>query len=141
MNSLNHVSKLLASSVVWLACTTASVQASVLDRIVAVVDSGVVLESDVERRLNDLKAQADARGNTIEISEALEEQVLERLILEQHSLRSPSAVDWKLTMHGSTKRSLRLPKTEIPTYWAYDHPLRLKGKASLCFASKFVENC
>jgi len=86
MNSLNHVSKLLASSVVWLACTTASVQASVLDRIVAVVDSGVVLESDVERRLNDLKAQADARGNTIEISEALEEQVLERLILEQAQL-------------------------------------------------------
>ena len=86
MNSLKHVSKLLASSVVWLACTTASVQASVLDRIVAVVDSGVVLESDVERRLNDLKAQADARGNTIEISEALKEQVLERLILEQAQL-------------------------------------------------------
>jgi SurA N-terminal domain. len=78
MNSLKHVSKLLASSVVWLACTTASAQASVLDRIVAVVDSGVVLESDVERRLNDLKAQADARGNSIEISEALKEQVLER---------------------------------------------------------------
>ena len=86
MNSLKHVSKLLASSVVWLACTTASAQASVLDRIVAVVDSGVVLESDVERRLNDLKAQADARGNSIEISEALEEQVLERLILEQAQL-------------------------------------------------------
>lgn len=86
MNSLKHASKLLASGLVWLACTTSSVHAAVLDRIVAVVDSGVVLESDVERRLNDLKAQADARGNAIEISDALKEQVLERLILEQAQL-------------------------------------------------------
>ena len=86
MNSLKHASKLLASSLVWLACTTSSVHAAVLDRIVAVVDSGVVLESDVERRLNDLKAQADARGNAIEISDALKQQVLERLILEQAQL-------------------------------------------------------
>ena len=86
MNSLKHASKLLASGLVRLACTTSSVHAAVLDRIVAVVDSGVVLESDVERRLNDLKAQADARGNAIEISDALKEQVLERLILEQAQL-------------------------------------------------------
>lgn len=86
MNSLKHASKLLASGLVWLACTTSSVHAAVLDRIVAVVDSGVVLESDVERRLNDLKAQADARGNAIEMSDALKEQVLERLILEQAQL-------------------------------------------------------
>lgn len=86
MNSLKHASKLLASGLVWLACTTSSVHAAVLDRIVAVVDSGVVLESDVKRRLNDLKAQADARGNAIEISDALKEQVLERLILEQAQL-------------------------------------------------------
>jgi peptidyl-prolyl cis-trans isomerase SurA len=83
MNSLKHVFKRCAAGLVWLACTTAPLNAAVLDRIVAVVDSGVVLESDVEQRLQDLQAQADARGNPIEITEALEAQVLERLILEQ----------------------------------------------------------
>jgi peptidyl-prolyl cis-trans isomerase SurA len=50
---------------------------------VAVVDSGVVLASDVETRLNDLKTQAESRGNAVEINDELREQVLERLILEQ----------------------------------------------------------
>lgn len=49
----------------------------------AVVDSGVVLASDVETRLNDLKTQAESRGNAVEINDELREQVLERLILEQ----------------------------------------------------------
>ncbi|NCW09638.1 MAG: hypothetical protein EBW40_07815 [Gammaproteobacteria bacterium] len=54
-----------------------------IDKIVAVVDSGVVLSSDVETRLNDLKTQAESRGNAIEINDELRQQVLERLILEQ----------------------------------------------------------
>ena len=59
------------------------IDARVLDKIIAVVDSGVVLASDVENRLQDLKTRAEAQGNTIEINADLREQVLERLILEQ----------------------------------------------------------
>jgi peptidyl-prolyl cis-trans isomerase SurA len=55
----------------------------VIDKIVAVVDSRVVLASDVETRLNDLKSQAESRGNAIEINDELRDQVLEGLILEQ----------------------------------------------------------
>jgi peptidyl-prolyl cis-trans isomerase SurA len=58
-------------------------EARVIDKIVAVVDSGVVLSSDIETRLNDLQTQAEARGNTIEMTDELRQQVLERLILEQ----------------------------------------------------------
>ena len=39
--------------------------ARVVDKIIAVVDSGVVLASDVETRLQDLKARAESRGNPI----------------------------------------------------------------------------
>jgi len=48
-----------------------------------VVDSGVILSSDVKTRLNDLKTQAESRGNVMEVNEELRQQVLERLILEQ----------------------------------------------------------
>ena len=47
------------------------------------VDSGVILSSDLDTRLNDLKTQAESRGNTIEFKSELRQQVLERLILEQ----------------------------------------------------------
>lgn len=60
-----------------------TIDARVIDKIIAVVDSGVVLASDVETHLQDLKTRAEARGNTIDINANLREQVLERLILEQ----------------------------------------------------------
>ena len=82
MNSLKlgikcALSALIFSNLIGIA------NARVLDKIVAVVDSGVVLASDVETRLNDLKTQAESRGNAVEINDELREQVLERLILEQ----------------------------------------------------------
>ena len=82
MNSLKLVircalSALIFSNLIGIA------NARVIDKIVAVVDSGVVLASDVETRLNDLKTQAESRGNAVEINDELREQVLERLILEQ----------------------------------------------------------
>ena len=82
MNSLKlgikcALSALIFSNLIEIA------NARVIDKIVAVVDSGVVLASDVETRLNDLKTQAESRGNAVEINDELREQVLERLILEQ----------------------------------------------------------
>ena len=82
MNSLKlgikcALSALIFSNLIGIA------NARVIDKIGAVVDSGVVLASDVETRLNDLKTQAESRGNAVEINDELREQVLERLILEQ----------------------------------------------------------
>ena len=82
MNSLKlgircALSALIFSNLIGIA------NARVIDKIVAVVDSGVVLASDVETRLNDLKTQAESRGNAVQINDELREQVLERLILEQ----------------------------------------------------------
>ena len=82
MTSLKPGFKFALSALIFSALLE-TVDARVLDKIIAVVDSGVVLASDVETRLQDLKASAEARGNTIEINAELREQVLERLILEQ----------------------------------------------------------
>ena len=82
MNSLKLGIKCVLSAFV-LSGLLEIAEAGVIDKIVAVVDSGVVLSSDIEKRLNDLQTQAEARGNTIEMTDELRQQVLERLILEQ----------------------------------------------------------
>ncbi len=82
MNSLKLGIKCALSALV-LSGLLGIAEARVIDKIVAVVDSGVVLSSDIETRLNDLQTQAEARGNTIEMTDELRQQVLERLILEQ----------------------------------------------------------
>ena len=82
MNSLKLGIKCALSALV-LSGLLEIAEARVIDKIVAVVDSGVVLSSDIETRLNDLQTQAETRGNTIEMTDELRQQVLERLILEQ----------------------------------------------------------
>ena len=82
MTSLKPGFKIALSALIFSALFE-TIDARVLDKIIAVVDSGVVLASDVETRLQNLKASAEARGNTIEINAELREQVLEQLILEQ----------------------------------------------------------
>ena len=82
MNSLKLGIKCALSALV-LSGLLGIAEARVIDKIVAVVDSGVVLSSDIETRLNDLQTQAETRGNTIEMTDELRQQVLERLILEQ----------------------------------------------------------
>lgn len=82
MNSLTHATKFLLITAT-LMFISASLQAKVLNRIVAVVDSGVILESDIETRIDNLKAQTEERGDIFETSTKLRDQVLEQLILEQ----------------------------------------------------------
>ena len=85
MNSLNLIFKFNFAAFI-LSVLLGSVEARVIDKIVAVVDSGVILSSDVDTRLSDLKMQAESRGNTIEFKSELRQQVLERLILEEAQL-------------------------------------------------------
>ena len=82
MNSLKLDIKCALSTLVFSGLLGLA-EARVIDKIVAEVDSGVVLSSDIETRLNDLQTQAELRGNTIEMTDELRQQVLERLILEQ----------------------------------------------------------
>lgn len=88
MNCLKRVTNLWLTLWVVAGFSVSMAQASVLDRIVAVVDSGVVLQSDVDQRLDDLVAQAKSRGDRIEITEALRTQILDRLILEQAQIEA-----------------------------------------------------
>lgn len=60
---------------------TGPAQAEVLDRIVAVVNNTIVLQSDLDQQMNNTRAQLRARGVTLPPDEAIRPQVLERLIL------------------------------------------------------------
>ena len=88
MNSLKHgikiaLAALLLNGLVGVNGLVGAADALVFDKIIAVVDSGAVLASDVETRLGNIKAQAEARGTNVEVSKELKDQILERLIVEQ----------------------------------------------------------
>ena len=65
---------------------TASAQLEILDRVAAVVDEDVVLESEVQRRLASIYNQIKQSGTQPPPQEILLQQVLERLISERLQL-------------------------------------------------------
>ncbi len=58
-----------------------------IERIVAVVNDGVVLESELRNRMRTVVAQLQARGTQLPPAPVLRRQVLERLILERIQLQ------------------------------------------------------
>ena len=65
---------------------SAVAQVEILDRVVAVVDEDVVLESEVQRRLAAINVQIQKSGTQAPPQEILLQQVLERLISERLQL-------------------------------------------------------
>ena len=65
---------------------TASAQLEILDKVVAVVDEDVVLESEVQRRLATIYTQIKQSGTQPPPQDVLVQQVLERLISERLQL-------------------------------------------------------
>ncbi|WP_333607927.1 peptidylprolyl isomerase SurA [Arsukibacterium sp.] len=75
--------------VVLFSCTTFFLNASEreIDRIVAIVDNGVILKSDVENIVDRVKRNASAQGQTLPSDQALRTQATERLIITNLQLQ------------------------------------------------------
>ena len=132
MNSLKlgikcALSALIFSNLIGIA------NARVIDKIVAVVDSGVVLASDVETRLNDLKTQAESRGNAVEINDELREQVLERLILEQAQVEVAKRRGLQIDDARVNETLLQIAKNRETDLLGFKNAIESEGKSFAVF--------
>ena len=72
-----------------LSIQTESLEAEIelLDRVVAVVESSVIMESELNLRVKDIIGRLRNEGTELPPQKVLEEQVLERLIIEEIQLQ------------------------------------------------------
>jgi len=70
-----------------LLCTTAQAEVQPLDRVVAIVDNDVIMQSQLEQRLDEVRQNLAKRGGGLPPRDALAPQVLERLIVENLQLQ------------------------------------------------------
>ncbi|MEO5566342.1 MAG: peptidylprolyl isomerase [Luteimonas sp.] len=100
MNRL--IASLLAVAVAGLswampAAPAAAQQMQPLDRIVAVVDEDVILRSELDRALANIKTQFASRGEPLPPQNILERQVLDRLVLVRLQLARAASTGIKVT--------------------------------------------
>ncbi|WP_296269942.1 peptidylprolyl isomerase [Pseudomonas sp. UBA6323] len=70
-----------------LLAATAQAQVRPLDRVVAIVDNDVVMQSQLDARLREVQQTIDKRGGALPPEGVLGQQVLERLIIENIQLQ------------------------------------------------------
>ncbi|RRU16344.1 peptidylprolyl isomerase [Stenotrophomonas sp. 278] len=75
------LASLMAVSTVSAPLQVLAQQTQSLDRIAAIVDEDVVLQSELDRAVNNIKAQYAGRENQLPPEDVLRRQVLERLVL------------------------------------------------------------
>ena len=65
----------------------AQAQVESLDRVVAIVDNDVIMQSQLDQRMSEVQKSIAKQGGTLPPSNVLQEQVLERLIMENLQLQ------------------------------------------------------
>ncbi len=80
-----------------LAASAALAAPQLLDEVVAIVDKGVVLASDVDELLGDVKRNAAAANQPLPPADQLREQVLEQLITRQLQLQIADRMGMKVS--------------------------------------------
>lgn len=96
----NRFSGLLSLSLVLLALVVAlPVQADrqLMDRVVAVVDDGVVLQSELENRVRTIRSRLSAQGTRMPPPEILRQRVLDQLITESVQLQMAERMGMRIS--------------------------------------------
>lgn len=86
----DYLRSLLAGAILLgsaTAATTAMAEVRQLDRIVAIVDSDVIMQSQLDQRTREVQQTIEKRGAETPPSDVMQQQVLERLITENLQLQ------------------------------------------------------
>mgnify|MGYP006196352677 FL=1 len=81
------LSQLIATALLCCISVSSLAAEREIDRVAAIVDNGVVLQSDISDIVNRVKRNAEAQGQTLPSDAALRTQALERLILNSLQLQ------------------------------------------------------
>ncbi len=70
----------------------AQAERQVLDRVIAIVDEGVILQSELDERLAEIRSRAQQQGRALPPANELREQLMEALIVENLQLQMAERV-------------------------------------------------
>ncbi|WP_207951743.1 peptidylprolyl isomerase [Pseudomaricurvus alcaniphilus] len=87
LSNMIHAARLFIATSALLASSFAGAATQLLDQVIAVVDNDVVMNSELEQRMQMVVSQLRANQTTLPPEEVLREQILEQLINESLQLQ------------------------------------------------------
>ena len=104
---MNRYTNALFAAAIWLFAGTSAWATTSLDRIIAIVNDDVVTETELKERIASISQQLRQQRRTLPPSEVMQEQLLERLILEKLQLQEAKAIGIQVdddTLNQTIKR-------------------------------------
>lgn len=95
--TVRHGLTLLLTLAMMAIAVTAHAERKVLDRVVAIVDDDVILQTQLEARLNTIVGRLSAQGTGMPPREMLEGRVLEQLIAESVQLQMADKMGMRIS--------------------------------------------
>ncbi|WP_111498139.1 MULTISPECIES: peptidylprolyl isomerase [Marinobacter] len=89
--------RVMALLVFAVAAQTAMAERKPLDRVIAIVDDGVILQSEQDSRVRTVKARLNAQGTSLPPDNVLEERVLDQLILDSIQLQMAEKMGMRIS--------------------------------------------
>jgi peptidyl-prolyl cis-trans isomerase SurA len=125
-----HLTNLGISSLVailLLSSSAAMAQRQVLDKIIAVVDDGVILQSEYDERAAEVQQRAEQMDMALPPVDALREQVMENLIIENLQIQLAERVGIRFDDDTLNRVIADLAQTNNMTFDQYVSALESQG--------------
>ncbi len=125
--NLRHCAQILLVLMVVTLSATVQAERKLLDQVVAVVNDDVILQSELEARINTIVGRLRAQGTGLPPRDVLEERVLEQLITESIQLQMADRAGMRISDNELNETMASIAQRNNMTLQQFEQQLSQEG--------------
>lgn len=125
--NLRHCARILLVLMVVALSATVQAERKLLDQVVAVVNDDVILQSELEARINTIAGRLSAQGTGLPPRDILEERVLEQLITESIQLQMADRAGMRISDNELNETMASIARRNNMTLAQFEQQLAQEG--------------
>lgn len=125
--NLRHCARILLVLMVVALSATVQAERKLLDQVVAVVNDDVILQSELEARINTIVGRLSAQGTGLPPQDVLEERVLEQLITESIQLQMADRAGMRISDNELNETMASIARRNNMTLAQFEQQLGQEG--------------
>ncbi|WP_328184917.1 peptidylprolyl isomerase [Marinobacter sp. OP 3.4] len=125
-SSLTGIKTLLVALMMAVA-SVAQADRQPLDQVVAIVDDGVILQSELDARVNTIRSRLQGQGTGLPPRQVLEERVLDQLITENIQLQMADQMGMRVSDNELNETIDRIARGNNMTLQQFEEQLAVEG--------------
>ncbi len=115
------------AALMLLLATSAQAERELLDQVIAIVDDGVILQSELDARVSTIRSRLQAQGTGLPPRQVLEDRVLDQLITENIQLQMADEMGMRVSDNELNETINRIAQSNNMTVQQFEQQLAAEG--------------